>query len=179
MVYCTLQEAWGSNFPNKKKKKHTNNDKRIKKEVETFISTNDNLSKDRYRYDFSRTDSPLKSHNGNKNRIKIDDNYTIGDEVYNENTYSEELDNKINPEEEDITNIHEDLESEENDFDENFKSDENSNSINILINKINDLIIKIDNQEGNSLNDIVMYVLLGLFIIFILDMFVKIGKNSN
>ena len=126
----------------------------------------------------------MKNHNGNKNRIKIEDNYTIGDEVYNENTYnentySEESDNKVNSEEDDITNIQEDLDSEENDYEENFRSEENSNSINILINKINDLIIKIDNQEGNSLNDIVMYVLLGIFIIFILDMFVKIGKNSN
>ena len=45
------------------------------------------LSKNRYRYDFSRDDKPLPQHNGNENRIQIEDNY----EINNTNKFNNSL----------------------------------------------------------------------------------------
>ena len=75
MVYCTLQEAWGNTYSKPKKKR--SNSKNNNNNIEHFISTNDKLSKNRYRYDFSRDEQPLPQHNGSKDRIKIEDNYDL------------------------------------------------------------------------------------------------------
>ena len=162
MVYCTLQEAWGVDFPKKKKRKKTpKNDTNI----EHFVSTNDKLSKNRYRYDFSRDDKPLPQHNGNENRIQIEDNYEIKNDYDEQNLedIKEEVMEELEEQTQDIT--------KETDVEEYYTDP--------ILSKLNELITKLDNNQGNSMNDIILFILLGIFIIFILDTFVRIGKLSN
>lgn len=162
MVYCTLQEAWGNTYSKPKKKK--SNPKNTNNNIEHFISTNDKLSKNRYRYDFSRDEQPLPQHNGSKDRIKIEDNYDL-----------------LPVDDENIQEIQEEVleELEENIHNQDIIKPDNEDYNNSILQKINELIEKIDNNQGNSLNDIVLFILLGIFIIFILDTFVRIGKLSK
>lgn len=159
MVYCTLQEAWGSTYSKPKKKRSNSKNNNI----EHFISTNDKLSKNRYRYDFSRDEQPLPEHNGSNERIKLEDNYDLSSNDENIQEVQEEVLEEL---EESINN-------------RNNVIDEEEDYNNSILKKINELIEKIDNNQGNSLNDIVLFILLGIFIIFILDTFVRIGKLSK
>ena len=68
---------------------------------------------------------------------------------------------------------------EENIHNQDIIKPDNEDYNNSILQKINELIEKIDNNQGNSLNDIVLFILLGIFIIFILDTFVRIGKLSK
>ena len=162
MVYCTLQEAWGNTYskPKKKRSNSKNNN------VEHFISTNDKLSKNRYRYDFSRDEQPLPQHNGSTERNQIEESYDLTRDDENIQEVQEVQEEVL---EELEASIHK----------KNNIKDEQEDYNNSIIQKINELIEKIDNNQGNSLNDIVLFILLGIFIIFILDTFVRIGKLSN
>lgn len=165
MVYCTLQEAWGNAYTkNKPKKKKSNSN--CKNNLEHFVSTNDKLSKNRYRYDFSRDEQPLPEHNGNKDRIHIEENYVLSS---NDDNIQQEIQEEVLEELEETIN---DRVSTNEPFNE-------ENYHNSILQKINELIEKIDNNQGNSLNDIILFILLGIFIIFILDAFVRIGKLSK
>lgn len=173
MTYCTLEEAWGTEFKKKKKRKTTNS----KEKIETFISnsndndTNENISKDRYRYDFSRTEQPLLQHNGNEERIKIEDNYVIGENDQTIDNIKEEV---MEEYQEHLNNIREEDEEESITNTTNVEKKES-----ILIEKINTLLNQIENSQGNTMNEIILFTLLGIFIIFIMDTFVKIGKLSH
>lgn len=161
MVYCTLQEAWGNTYSKPKKKR--SNSKNNNNNIEHFISTNDKLSKNRYRYDFSRDEQPLPQHNGNTERIKIEENYDLSPDEENIQEVQEEVLEELEETIHNKANIEPDYEDYNNS----------------IVQKINELIEKIDNNQGNSLNDIILFILLGIFIIFILDTFVRIGKLSK
>ena len=166
MTYCTLEEAWGTNFEKKKKKKQP---KKKKEEIEHFENTtNDNNTnntipekietpQESYLYDFSRSPYTLPEHNGNDERINIQDKYTI------DNSH---LDDDENEDENEKTTLKK-IPS---------KNDDDSNS---LIEKINELLVKYEYNQGNTTQEVVLFALIGIFIIFVLDTFVKIGKMYN
>ena len=165
MTYCTLEEAWGTNFEKKKKKKQH---KKKKEEIEHFENTtnvNEEISEktktpqESYLYDFSRSPYTLPEHNGNNERINIQDKYII------DNSHLDEDESENENENETVT-----LEKipQKNEYD--------SNS---LIDKINELLLKYEYNQGNTTQEVVLFALIGIFIIFVLDTFVKIGKMYN
>ncbi len=164
MSYCTLEEAWGTNFEKKKKKKI----QKKQKEVEHFENTtsNDNIEEkplqndipsESYLNDFSRSPYTLPEHNGNDNRIDIKNNYTIDNSHLDENENIEDVNHTKNK----------------------LLSNQYEEDDNVLIDKINELLIKFEYNQGNTTQEVVLFALIGIFIIFVLDTFVKIGKMHN
>ena len=94
MSYCTLEEAWGTNFEKKKKKKQQK--KKKDEEIEPFenasndttepeiIKKSENKSES-YLYEFNRSPYTLPQHNGSDDRIDIKDNYIIDNSNLDEN----------------------------------------------------------------------------------------------
>tara|TARA_B100001758_G_scaffold79763_1_gene67593 strand:- start:1222 stop:1734 length:513 start_codon:yes stop_codon:yes gene_type:complete len=169
MYYCTLEEAWGNTLTKKKTKKSK------KKELEQFIDINKNdtdhlnthldsdiQSNDTHRYDFSRDVLPLPQHNGNEERIKIEDNYVIGEG--DDDTALPEPDNNNEIQ---STN------------DKNKESNNSNYQLELLLQKMNELMDKLETEQGNTLQEIILFSMIGVFIIFVLDSFVKIGKMQQ
>jgi hypothetical protein len=166
MTYCTLEEAWGTNFEKKKKKKI----QKKNKEVEHFENkTTNEMNEDKssqndsppesYLYDFSRSPYKLAEHNGNDDRIDIKNSYTIDNSHLDEN---EEI-------EEDVKEKLHIVSNKDNHEDEG----------DTLIDRINELLTKFEYNQGNTTQEVVLFALIGIFIIFVLDTFVKIGKMYN
>jgi hypothetical protein len=130
------------------------------------------------KYSFTRGLARLPDHNGPEVRDIQQDNM--------QNIYQEEETN--NYQEEETNNYQEDNYEEEEIMDQGksqrspqqveettnlYKSDHN---LSFLLDKINILIDKFDNRGENNNTNVVLFVLTGIFIIFVLDSVFKFGK---
>lgn len=126
------------------------------------------------KYSFTRGLARLPDHNGPEVREIHQDN------IYqeNENNYQEEETNNYqedNYEEEEIINQDkiQRIPKQEEETSNLYKSDHN---LSFLLDKINILIDKFDNKGENNNTNVVLFVLTGIFIIFVLDSVFKFGK---
>ena len=213
-MYCSIEEAWGSNFSNnsssnqieenfddfkqkkkpRKKKDHSRNiytenmqseinsvnptqeeyqaymmQQRNKKDPPFVIDDEQEYSRGTNyiegdpndKYSFARGLSRLPNHNGPEAR-------EITQETYEKDNYEEE---EIIPQE----NIRQkQLFQEAETRSKNiYQTDHN---LSFLIEKINTLIDKFDHRGENNNMNIVLFVLTGIFIIFVLDSVFKFGK---
>ena len=182
-MYCTLQEAWGDidksvkeSFENPKKENYSNYKKISNPEAELYNSYNESIygsnkkktiDNNGERFDFSRGINRLPNSNGSKKRVNLPPINLNDDESY-----------EINDNENDNEN---DNDNDYYDKDENeYIDDDNKISI---ISKLNQIIKQIDANkninegDGNNVNELLLYIITGVFLIFILDTFVRIGKR--
>lgn len=151
-------------------------------------------------------DTPLNAYSKNsqnkllKNQIKncmnsdVENALDDYNQIIDENNYSRISEESDNEEDEDdiveVDNIiaETDNESESrnesiNSFDGSSASSFNSYKNRKKINKTLDYLLNNKNNNGknnnNNFYDILIYIVTGVFIIFILDIFTKLGKNGN
>ena len=150
-----------------------------------------------YRFDFSRSTDRLPNTNGPKKRVKlplinienddIDENMVeqeSGTEVQEENYYNnlENINQEENNELDYINN------QEDNNYDNQDHINKNistNKSLENIVNKLNLIIRQIDNSinnessnsDSNNVNDLLLYIITGIFFIFILEIFIKLGKK--
>ena len=150
-------------FMEQQRKKKSQNDLPFVMEEEKEYSRGTNyIEGDRNnKYSFTRGISRLPNHNGPEAR-------DVTSESYQTDNYEEE---EIIPQE----NLRENKFLEKNIEESNhlYKSDHN---LSFLLEKINILIDKFDNNGKNNNMNIVLFVLTGIFIIFVLDSVFKFGK---
>ena len=209
-MYCSIEEAWGSNFsnrsdsnqieenfdnfkPKRKSKKKKNYIENMQNEINSIKPTQEEyqsymmqqrenkdppfvMDEKEYdrgtnyiegdkndKYSFTRGLSRLPDHNGPEAR-------EITQESYQRDNYEEE---EIIPQE----NLRQKQlfqEAEERSNRSNmYQSDHN---LSFLIEKINTLIDKFDNKGENNNMNVILFVLTGIFIIFVLDSVFKFGK---
>ena len=229
MVLCSIEEAWGTDFNNKKNKKNNNNPK--------YNKTYDKNMPPHPQ--FSRDTTPLKNHNG-KNRIPLVqtiENEQINKEqqnYYNKEAsqpsyYSEEEDsdddihnenntNNINePNEEyydylgSVTNddnyseyneeTYDDDDDDDDEYQQQQQNETNYNdtihdsyrggqngeahvTVNIshLMDKVNKLVNYLEKQykrNGNENQDVFLFIVIGIFIIFIMDLIFRIAVKVS
>ena len=191
-MYCTLQEAWGDTF--EKKRETFSNPKKKKKNIKKIsfanddlynpynensnyanyqeLNKNDNDLKDNY--NFSRGIDRLPNTNGPKKRVNLppidvklhDESETMYDTKDNEHSMDTEL-----TEDNDYYNANEDV------YDKNMINKKLNQIIQYL--EKNNISIDDEEGEGNNINELILYIITGIFFIFILDTFVKIGKKLN
>ena len=150
-------------FMEQQRKKKSQNDLPFVMEEEKEYSRGTNyIEGDKNnKYSFTRGISRLPNHNGPEAR-------DVTSESYQTDNYEEE---EIIPPE----NLRENQFLEKNIEESNhlYKSDHN---LSFLLEKINILIDKFDNNGKNNNMNIALFVLTGIFIIFVLDSVFKFGK---
>ena len=194
-MYCSIQEAWGNNFNEnfdnyKGSKRYTKqndnnyNTQKKKKDLQ-FVQQEDEIGmnetekqyKDnKSRHNFSRGIARLPEHNGPKIR-------DIGEQIIQEEYQKDEQ------QKDEYTNYHHqknDIQQDshqKDDYEEreilSKRIDENPNSthnLSFLLDKINLLIDKYDRQGENNNTNIILFILIGIFIIFVLESIFKFGK---
>jgi hypothetical protein len=130
-----------------------------------------------------------KNHSEKVNNVLLsinDDN--LADFVYEpENTEDtvliEELKNNNNQHPASVANFHKNIVPSYNEIKpryENFQNLSNKMEPDVLLDKINYIIGLLENQQDekthNIIEDLIIYALLGCFIIFIIDKFVSVGR---
>lgn len=165
MVFCSIEEAWGTNFDNLQQENN------------------------RYKYDFSRDSKTLKEHNGT-NREATKQNVVIK-KIDNYDADSEELFETFKKEEEEPfenktpSNNNEKKENEEDDEDEfegeeEYYEDEYETSgehSDIILDKLNAIMNMINKNDNGGFKDIIIFVIVGIFIIFVMDLIFRIGQK--
>lgn len=209
-MYCSIEEAWGSNFSNssssnqieenfddfkqkRKTRKKKNYIENMQNEVNSIKPTQEEYqaymlqqrkNKDvpfvmdeekeytrgtnyieggeNDKYSFTRGLSRLPDHNGPETR-------EITQESYQRDNYEEE---EIIPQE----NIRQKQLFQEAEERANKNMYHSEHNLSFLIEKINTLIDKFDNKGENNNMNVILFVLTGIFIIFVLDSIFRFGK---
>lgn len=117
------------------------------------------------KYSFTRGLGRLPNHNGPVSREIASEHY-IEDNYEEEQMIPENVVEKELPEEE----------RRERKMDNNFQLEHN---FSFLFDKINTLINKFENKEDNNNMNVILFILTGVFIIFILESVFKFGKYLN
>jgi len=195
-MYCSIREAWGDDFgsvaPNQNqvsqitesRDKKVKRKRTLKKPITTkFIKEEDNeeeyipeeIVKDN-RYNYMRNVNRLENHNGSDNReILVESN--------NNNDYiqprEEQLETAKYIEDEYVGNDEILLDNNTNqDYNRSEESHlvETHHNLSFIIDKINILMEKIDKRNMTNNIDVFLFILVGIFIIFILDSILKFGR---
>ena len=190
MNYCTLEEAWGTNqttehFSNKNKNKNKNKTENFEnyqkveyQNSELYNPYNENVygpnkplkrTDNSHRFDFSRGITKLPNTNGKKKRINLPPI----------NLENDDNSSEVNQE------INEEINEEVNQDDINLNEEEDTvKSNNHINNKLDYIISQFESKENldtysdsSNINDLLLFIFTGIFFIFILDIFVKIGKK--
>lgn len=122
---------------------------------------------------YHNLDTPISEYNYKMENTILKDQ--INKDIYNIDEIVQEEEYYPNQSEydTDIVNIRdENSEEDETDLD-NVSINNNKKNIDNSINKI------VNSSKNNELNNIIIYIITGIFIIFILDIFTKLGKNSK
>lgn len=132
-----------------------------------------------YKYhQFSRNTNTLPGHNGPKNRVNEEDimiEKDVIDSSYEEDDYNGNFNNDI------YTESNEEDEQDEQDEEEHNNIEGTRYNISFVINKL-DRVIEIlkKNENGeNNLTHAFLFILTGIFIIFVLDGVFRLGKNLS
>jgi hypothetical protein len=183
MTYCTLEEAWGSDFKKRKKtRKERKLEKQEKKMLDESIDPNILIPKtnidSNYRKDISENDLPKSDES---NIFGYDDSFNQYSPPYlrynndqvistNENVLN---DNKIQLEQGDMTPEKDDiiyLTKQQYDQlinDNQRKGNNDSNMVEGFI-----------NTSDNQFNQLILYIFAGIFYLLMLDMMYQLGKKS-
>lgn len=141
---------------------------------ESFESNYDNSSDDTYQ--------PVEEENDFENFEMIDNNESSRNNVYVEDDDNDNDDTFEGQEENEISN---DV-SDKNEYYNNYQSEDEDNqtgvtvNMSIVLDKLNKLIGNFEDvtKMGNSgLKDIFIFVILGIFLIFIMDLIFRIGQK--
>ena len=151
-----------------------------------------NISADRYRYNFSRGIDKLPEHQGNRrivndvHPVEIDSEYQE-DDYHGELVEEEQLNTYQSSEENENITEEEGVYEEQRDQDEYFNDRENNqqdrlssnHNISFILDKLNTIMNSLEkgNQTTGSVQDMVLFILTGIFIIFVMDYFFRVGKN--
>lgn len=201
MVYATLDEVWGSDFKkcNRKKKRknisekqqNSHNQNSLIQQSQTTDPELDQYYNDNFEgfSDYSEilTDTDQNNQTQQNNPIQNDNQDSVFSEMnnldglgdYDNEYYSFDKDNNLN------MNISED----ESSFSENNTSDNenNENKINIDLVEINNKIdhilerlnkLDLENNEKN-MNDIILFIVFGIFFIILIDMIFRFAHKIN
>lgn len=196
-MYCSIQEAWGTDFnegfDNYKgtkmyqKKNYTKQNNKTKKlpfihqeEEKGFRGAEKQYKENKNTREFSRGITRLPEHNGPEIR-------DIGEQIIHEDHNDDYQ--KDEPQKDDYQNYenqkdnYQNLEYQKDDYEEreilSKRIDENPNSthnLSFLVDKINLLIDKYDRQGETNNTNIILFILIGIFIIFVLESILKFGK---
>jgi len=197
MNYCTLEEAWGM-IPKKNKTRMNNSDKNNKKNKNNINENFENYKSVKFenselynpygeniygsnipdknednsnRFDFSRGINKLSKTNGKNKRVSLP---PIN--IQEEEEYISDKNNGIGEQEElEVFNTSEEQDKNIN----NSISDDINNKLAYIIKQIeNNSNLDLE-SDSNNINDLLLFIFTGVFFIFILDIFVKIGKKIN
>jgi len=65
-------------------------------------------------------------------------------------------------------------------YHKHYRKDQSPNDDNVMLNKLNYLIHLLEEQQdqktGSAIEDVILYSFMGIFVIFVIDSFVKVGK---
>lgn len=189
-MYCSIREAWGEDFgsmaPNqnqqasiisetREKKKKRNLKKRSTELIKEQDNEEEYIPKEtpqNNRYNYMRNVNRLENHNGSDDREIL---------VESNNNYIEPVEEKLETvkyvEDEYIGND-EILETNNQDNSRNEESHlvETHHNLGFIIDKINILMEKADKRNMTNNIDVFLFILVGVFIIFILDSILKFGR---
>lgn len=180
----------------------TDNDAKDPRFSQQNININQQNLIDKYNYNQEENNIPQVNIQKNKNIDKFDNNYHNNNNnhniEYNDNVmpneetdeyenfetknYNDNTDDEYELTEENSADIQDDVEHLE-DFTETINSEQTGNiTVNMshLLNKVNNLIDYFDQYtkgNGNELKDVFMFVIIGIFFIFIMDLIFRIGQK--
>ena len=171
--YCSIEEAWGNNF---------NYDKDYNKDQDYQQKYNDNIYK-KPEQNFNNQLSPIKKNILDENDYDLQNINASNKFILNKN-----VKNKKNTEENNLEEKIKNLERECNrcrEYLRQLKLKKSRKGKIKYIENFNDDYIEIEESynKKNSIIDIIVLILVGIFIIFILDSLFyfgkQIGKNTN
>lgn len=141
-----------------------------------------NLETPRNQYNYNMENSIFQEQINNNNYGEIIDNETYYDEEYNTTNDIKEDNFEENNYYKQEYNEENDYDKQENESNKYYKSETiESNDEQSTKNEIDKNIDSIINSKNKKTNnyEIILFIIIGIFIIFILDIFTKLGKNSK
>ena len=158
MPYCSIEEAWGNDF-----------NMNINKDNNELDSSTNNFENDNNEY------MSFDNDNNNNYSSQYQDFKDLIDEKVIDDNLSVSIEKKSKKDKIEHFVDNEDIVSFRNNKIKNKKKKKIDKTIENFIDTPN--FLDKSNQESNMFN-ILIYILTGIFIIFILDIFTRLGKNN-